>query len=158
MSALPAFAIDPSIRWEIQNRFRYFKKASDFRAIAKVYDGLKTPTNLKPTALQLERALETEVIQGNFNGLTGSDTLDGWAASIFENTCGREASHTHATCRTENGDRYREPVTADLVLSADGLTADTCEWRIDNTVLDTLPCNKGSSRKKVGKSRDMMSI
>lgn len=145
----PAFAADPAIRWEIENRFRYFKKASDFRAIASVYDGLKNAGNPRPSALQLERALESEVIRGNFNGIAGDDRLDGWVASIFENTCARTTNHTHSNCKMENGDPYLAPVTANLILRADGIVADTCEWRIDDAVVDRVPCNKSATTKNI---------
>src|ERR1700722_10588730 len=119
IGAFRAFATEPVIRWEIENRFRYFKKASDFREIARVYGGLKTAENLQPSALQLEQALEREVIQKNFNGINGNDRLDGWAASIVDNTCGRELNHTHSSCQMQNGDRYLEPVTANIILYVD---------------------------------------
>ncbi len=41
----------------------------------------------------------------------------------------------------ENGDPYLEPITANLILNADGVTADTCEWRIDDNVLENSSCN-----------------
>ena len=53
--SLAAAAADAKIEWEIENRFRYFKRASDFREIVKVYNKLKE-TSQRPTALQLEQA------------------------------------------------------------------------------------------------------
>ncbi|SDT02301.1 hypothetical protein SAMN05444158_4080 [Bradyrhizobium canariense] len=49
-------AATPTISWEIENRFRYFTRASDFQNIADVYNSLKTAQNTKPSTLQLERA------------------------------------------------------------------------------------------------------
>ena len=92
----PAFATNPSIRWEVENRFRYFKRASDFREIAKVYDDLKTADNSRPSALQLERALERSAIRAGL--------LDGWFAKVFEQTCGREPTHKYSSCTVQNGD------------------------------------------------------
>src|SRR5262249_16226138 len=97
-----AAAAEAKIEWEIENRFRYFKRASDFREIAKVYDALKQATP-RPTALQLERALEQATIDGKFNGITGGDIRNGWAASIFLHTCGRGPHHDHASCELNNG-------------------------------------------------------
>ena len=101
-----------------------------------VYEKLKTAENLQPSALQLEKALERreKAIRPNIN--------DGWAARYFKHTCGREPTHTHSSCIMENGDRYLEPVTANLILNADGISADTCEWRIDDTVLEENSCKR----------------
>jgi hypothetical protein len=48
-----AFADQPAIGREIENRFRYFQKASDLRVIAKVYESIKTAANrsFHPNAL-----------------------------------------------------------------------------------------------------------
>ena len=128
------FASGPSIRWEIENRLRYFKRPSDFREIAKVYEGLKTAENPRPSALQLERALERNAIHAGL--------LDGWFAKVFDHACGREPAHGYSSCTMQNGDRYLEPVTANLILYAEGFAAGTCEWSVDNTVIDNLPCDK----------------
>ncbi len=101
--AAVAAAAEAKIEWEIENRFRYFKRASDFREIAKVYNTLKKTTP-KPTALQLERALEKATIDGTFNNIAGDDIRNGWAASVFLHTCGRGSHHDHASCKLENGD------------------------------------------------------
>ncbi len=143
------FASEATIRWEIENRFRFFKKVSDFREIAKVYDSLKTASNPKPSALSLEQALEQKVIDGNFDNIHGDDTLNGWAAGIFEDTCGREVNHTYSGCQMENGDRYLEPKTANLILYADGFAAEDCEWRIDSVVVDTKPCTTPATARNV---------
>jgi hypothetical protein len=138
----PAFADTSGIRWEIENRFRYFKKTSDFRAIAKVYDQLKTPQNPKPSVLLLEQSLEKQ-------GLPGGDPINGWAANIFENTCGVEPDHTYASCQMENGDHYLQPVTANLILYADGFGTNTCEWLIDDAAVATVPCNQPATAKNI---------
>jgi hypothetical protein len=140
----PAFAGGPGIRWEIENRFRYFKKASDFRAFVAVYDQLKksSPT---PSVLDMERALEN-------GALPGSNLHDGWAASIYKDTCGRQPDHTHSSCRTTNDEPYLVPVssmTANLILYADGFDAATCEWRIDGVVVDTKLCGTPAMATKV---------
>src|SRR5579862_5484922 len=93
----PTFAESPAIEWEIQNRFRYFKRASDFREIANVYEGLKTKANPKPTSLELERALEEKTDDGSFGKLSLKDRRNGWAASIFLHTCGKELDNRHAS-------------------------------------------------------------
>jgi hypothetical protein len=142
IGSLPALASGPGIRWEIENRFRYFKKASDFRAIAKVYDGITTPQNPKPSVLLLEQTLEQQ-------GLPGGNMLNGWAANVFENTCGIETDHTYSSCQMENGDRYLQPVTANLILHADGFGANTCEWRIDDAVVATVPCSQLATAQKI---------
>ncbi len=126
-----AVASGPGIRWEIANRFRYFY-TSDFRKIAEVYEGLKTTDNLRPSALQLELALERKAID--------KGSLDGWFADVFKNTCKTEATHTHAGCKMENGDGYLEPMTADVILNADGIDSEKCEWRIDDTVVEEKTC------------------
>ena len=136
------FASGPSIQWEIENRFRYFKRASDFRDVAQVYQGLKTAENPRPPALQLEKALERSVMR-----LGGADDrLDGWAVKYFEHTCGREPDHTHSSCKMENGEPYLEPVTANLILNADGIVSEKCEWRIDGAVVEEKLCNGAVAR------------
>ncbi len=80
ISIWPALAGAPVIRWEIENRFRYFKRASDFREIANVYDKL-AKENPRPSAVQLEKALER----------AEPSSLDGWAAKYFKYTCGKRA-------------------------------------------------------------------
>jgi hypothetical protein len=146
---VPVFASGETIRWEIENRFRFFRKASDFREIAKIYDSLRTASNPKPSALLLEQTLEQKVIEGNFNNIHVEDTLNGWAASIFESTCGREVNHTYSGCQMENGDRYLEPKSANLILYADGFGAENCEWRIDNIVVGAKPCNTPATGRNV---------
>jgi hypothetical protein len=144
-----AKADNPTLRWEIDNRFRYFQNASDFRAIAAVYDSLKTSQNPKPTVLQLEQTLERSVIQGAFNGMHGSDTLDGWAASIFLKTCGQEIDHRYATCKMQNGDAYLSPTSANVILALDGADTSSCEWRVDNTIIATQPCGQSVTASKI---------
>jgi len=142
----PVHASSPNIRWEIENRFRYFKKASDFRQIAQIYDELKTVRNNKPTVLQLEQALEQSVIRGKIHG---SDTFNGWAASVFENTCGLEVDHRYSTCKMENGDSYLTPITANLILYADGISTGNCQWLVDDVIVDTKPCNQPATAANV---------
>jgi hypothetical protein len=144
----PASADQPGIGWEIENRFRYFQRASDFRAIANVYDDLKKTVPL-PTALQLERALEQKTSDGSLAGLTGLVKHDGWAASIVENTCGREKDvpgqknlHDHRSCKMENGDSYLNPAKANLLVHAEGVTAPNCEWRMDGVLVPSSGCGK----------------
>lgn len=135
-----AFAA-PSIKWEIENRFRYFKRSSDFRNILKVYEARKTALKRKPSALELETELERLTALGQFNGITGSDVRNGWAASIFLHTCGRQGDHRHASCKMANGDDYFSPTMADLILRVDGVSSGSCEWRIDGVVKETASCS-----------------
>src|SRR5689334_22502694 len=128
------------INWEIENRFRYFKRASDFREIAKVYATLKQTTP-KPTALQLERALERATNDGKFNGITGGDIRNGWAASIFLHTCGRGPHHDHASCELDNGDAYLNPRRANLILRLTNPADGPCEWLLDGAAVAAKPCS-----------------
>lgn len=140
----PALADGPQIRWEIENRFRYFKKASDFRAFVAVYDELKK-NNPAPSVLDMEHALEK-------GALPGSNPRDGWAASIYKDTCGRQPDHTHSSCRTGDDEPYLIPVssmTANLFLYGDSFGTATCEWRIDGEVVDTKPCGTRVSATKI---------
>jgi hypothetical protein len=150
----PALADPPAIGWEIENRFRYFQKASDFRAIAKVYDSIKTTANPFPSALQLERALEQKVVDGSLVGLRSLDKHDGWAASVLENTCGREKEipgqkkkHDHRNCKMENGDDYLTPSRANLLVHAEGITASSCGWWMDGILVKTSKCDKANVEK-----------
>lgn len=140
--ASKASADSPAIEWEIENRFRYFKRASDFREIANVYNGLKTKTNEKPTALELEIALEKSAADGSFNKLSREDRRNGWASSIFLNTCGKEPDHRHASCKLENGDEYFAARKTNILLRVSGIPSGICEWRVDGGVVDQKPCNK----------------
>lgn len=150
VSILPAFASDPGIRWEVENRFRYFTRAADFREIAMVYEKLKTAENPRPSALQLEKALERR------EKVIRPSSHYGWAARYFKHTCGREPTHTHSSCVMENGDRYLEPLTANLILKADGISAESCEWRIDDTVLEEKSCERAVARNiKYNASHDI---
>ena len=135
-----AAAAEAKIEWEIENRFRYFKRASDFREIAKVYNILKKTTP-KPTALQLERALEKATTDGTFNGITGGDIRNGWAASIFLHTCGRSSHHDHASCQMANGDEYLKPQKANLIFRLTNPADSPCEWRLDGVTVATKPCS-----------------
>jgi hypothetical protein len=144
-----AFADGPTIDWEIENRFRYFKRASDFREIASVYNGLKTKSNQKPTALELEKALEKSAADGSFNRLSPGDRRNGWAASVFLNTCGRQPDHRHASCKLENGDEYFIPRKANVLLRVSGIPGGSCEWRIDGAVVDRKPCDKDASASNI---------
>jgi hypothetical protein len=151
----PAFAADqPAIGWEVENRFRYFQKASDFRAIAKVYESIKTVANPFPSNLQLERTLEQKVVDGTLVGLNRLDKHDGWAASIVENTCGREKEspgqkkrHDHRNCKMENGDDYLAPSKANLLVHVEGVTASSCAWWMDGVLVKTSKCDKSVVEK-----------
>ncbi|MFO1109612.1 MAG: hypothetical protein U1E61_10550 [Bradyrhizobium sp.] len=134
-----AAAADAKIEWEIENRFRYFKRASDFREIAKIYKALKQTTP-KPSALQLERALEKATVDGVFNGISGGDIRNGWAASVFLHTCGRGSHHDHASCKLENGDDYLNPQKANLILRLTNPADSPCEWKLDGVLVGTKPC------------------
>jgi hypothetical protein len=64
-----------TISWEIENGFRYFKRASDYREVLRIYNSEKSATNPKPTALQLEIALEKAAAQQReFNNIEGNDS------------------------------------------------------------------------------------
>jgi hypothetical protein len=139
----PVSAATPTIRWEVENGFRYFKRASDFREMAKAYDEEKA-NNPKPSVLQLEKAIENKVINANqkFNDISGADRRLGWAASIYLDTCGRQADHTHSSCEMENNESYLEPKTTNIILYIDGITSGTCEWSIDGVALKKTNCNR----------------
>jgi hypothetical protein len=136
-----ASAATPTIRWEVENGFRYFKRASDFREMAKTYDEEKK-NNPKPTVLQLERAIENKVLNEKFNDISGADRRLGWAASIYLDTCGRQEDHTHASCETGDKEPYLEPKSTNIILHIDGIASGTCEWRVDDVVLKTTNCNR----------------
>jgi len=142
----PAFAADPGIQWEIDNRFRYFKDASDFRDIADKYAELqKSSDNAKPTVLAFERELEKY-------GLPGSNMHNGWAAGIFENTCGWLTDHRYSSCKMENNKPYLAPTSsmvANLILHTIGIGTDTCEWLIDDTTIAKQPCDGPAIAKNV---------
>jgi hypothetical protein len=140
----------PAIRWEIENRFRYFKRASDFREIAKAYDELTTAGNPRPSALQLEQALERKMIRAAI--------YDGWAAHVFEHTCGREPTHRYSSCKMENGDSYLEPSRANVIVYADNISAENCTWSIDGTVLANNVCNRAITIKDVTGHPAVLSI
>jgi hypothetical protein len=115
-----------------------------------VYKKLETAENPRPSALQLEKALERR------EKVIHPSSQDGWAARYFKHTCGREPTHTHSSCVMENGDRYLEPVTANLILNADGISAASCEWRIDDTVLEEKSCERAVARNiKYNASHDI---
>jgi lysophospholipase L1-like esterase len=141
--ATAAFAASPTISWEVENRFRYFKRGSDFRQIAKIYADLKT-TAPKPTVLDLENRLEEKVLAKEFNHIQSSaDVRHGWAASIYEHTCGRQDVQTHAGCEMENGDSYLEPKTTNIILRIDGIQSGKCTWSVDKVVSgQPVDCNE----------------
>ena len=146
--SLAAAAADAKIEWEIENRFRYFKRASDFREIVKVYNKLKE-TSQRPTALQLEQALEKATIEEGFNKIAHADIRNGWAASVFLHTCGRGSHHNHASCKLENGDDYLNPQKTNLIFRVSGISGGACEWLVDGAVVDTKPCNADATAKNV---------
>ena len=134
-----AVAAAPAISWEIENRFRYFTRASDFQKIADVYVSLKTAKNPKPSVLQLERALESLTLAGKFNNIQGNDRRNGWASSVFLHTCGRQPDHRHSSCKT-NGDSYLNPQKANVILRVSGVGAAKCNWYIDNVPKGSADC------------------
>jgi hypothetical protein len=146
LTGVPASAATPAISWEVENGFRYFKRASDFRALARIYSEEKTRYP-NPTALQIEQALENAVLDpsGRFNNIGGNERRLGWAASIYTETCGKQADHTHASCEMENKEPYLEPKTTNVILRVDGIPSGPCEWSIDGVALETVNCNEGDS-------------
>src|SRR3954471_12760427 len=111
-----AFAAPPMISWEVENRFKYFKRTPDFRELVKVYEEIKQ-TSPQPTVLQLEKSLQEKVLAKKFNGIeNATDIRRGWAASIYEHTCGKQGDHSHGSCKMQNGDFYLEPKSTNILL------------------------------------------
>lgn len=122
----------PAITWEVENGFRYFKRASDYREIKRIYTAEKSTVNLSPTALQLEVALEKATAQDRkFNGIEGNDTRLGWAASIYLHTCARQKDHMHRNCELDDHESYLEPKSTRVILHVEGVASGSCEWKID---------------------------
>ena len=112
----------PAIGWEVENGFRYFKRVSDYREVLRIYNSEKSATNPKPTALQLEAALENAAAQqGKFNGIEGRDRRLGWAASIYLHTCARQPDHMHRNCELEDHESYLEPKATRIILHVEGI-------------------------------------
>jgi len=112
----------PTITWEVENGFRYFKRASDYREILRIYNAEKSATHANPTALQLEVALEKAAAeQGKFNDIEGRDRRLGWAASMYLHTCARQRDHMHRNCELEDHESYLEPKATRIILHVDGL-------------------------------------
>jgi hypothetical protein len=132
----------PIITWEVENGFRYFKRANDYREILRIYNSEKSAANPKPTALQLESALEKVAAQqGEFNGIEGNDRRLGWAASIYLHTCARQPDHMHRNCELEDHESYLEPKGTRIILHVGGVASGNCEWKIDGAVVGTAKCN-----------------
>jgi hypothetical protein len=132
----------PTITWEVENGFRYFKRASDYREVLRIYNSEKSATNPKPTALQLEVALERAASQEReFNNIEGNDGRLGWAASIYLHTCARQPDHMHRNCELEDHESYLEPKGTRIILHIEGIASGSCEWKIDGAVAGTANCN-----------------
>jgi hypothetical protein len=131
-----------NIVWEVENGFRYFKQASDYREVLRIYNAEKSLSNPTPSALQLEAALEKAAAQQRgFNGIEGSDRRLGWAASIYLHTCARQRDHMHRTCSLEGNESYIEPEHTNVILHVEGIASGSCEWKIDGVVVGTARCN-----------------
>ncbi len=140
----------PTITWEVENGFRYFKRANDYREILRIYNSEKSATNPKPTALQLEAALEKLAAQqGGFNDIRGNDRRLGWAASIYLHTCARQLDHMHRNCELEDHESYLEPKGTRIILHVAGVDSGNCEWRIDGAVVGTAKCDHADVTTKV---------
>lgn len=139
---LPGTAIAaPTITWEVENGFRYFKRASDYREVLQVYNSEKSAANPKPTSLQLEIALEKAAARLGFNGIEGIDRRLGWAASIYLHTCARLPDHMHRHCELADNESYLEPKGTRIVLHVEGIASGDCQWKVDGTVAGTAKCN-----------------
>jgi hypothetical protein len=143
-----ASAVTPTIRWEVENGFRYFKRASDFREMANAYDEERN-NSPKPSALELEKAIENKVLNGKFNDMTGANRRLGWAASIYLDTCGKQKDHTHASCEMANREPYLDPKTTNVILYIDGIASGICEWSVDGVVLAKANCSKKDDSPEV---------
>jgi hypothetical protein len=142
MIASSAGIAAPAITWEVENGFRYFKRASDYREILRIYNSEKSAADPNPTALQLEIALEKAATQdGKFNGIEGNDRRLGWAASIYLHTCARQKDHMHRNCEMEDHESYLEPKGTRIILHVEGVGSGNCEWKIDGAVAGTARCN-----------------
>jgi hypothetical protein len=142
MIASSAGIAAPGITWEVENGFRYFKRASDYREILRIYNSEKSAADPNPTALQLEIALEKAATQdGKFNGIEGNDRRLGWAASIYLHTCARQKDHMHRNCEMEDHESYLEPKGTRIILHVEGVASGNCEWKIDGAVAGTARCN-----------------
>lgn len=140
-------APQPAIRWEVENGFRYFKSANDYRNIVRIYRGLQATSPL-PSALQLERALEkATAVDNGFNGITGADRRLGWAASVYLNTCGRQKDHTHRSCELADGESYLQPKATSVILGVDGVSGQ-CQWSIDGTPAGSAACSGNDAAAK----------
>ncbi len=133
----------PSIKWEVENRFRLFENKRQFRSIAAVYEGLKTATSTRPSALQLEAALEQAAIDGKLGpDFADGSARSGWAASVFLHTCRGQPGQYFSTCVLANGDRFLEPRSAALIVSIDAPTAGDCQWFLDDKPVAQSDCLK----------------
>src|SRR6202022_2163732 len=107
-----------------------------------IYNSKKTAENPKPTALQLEVALEEAAVQQRkFNGIEGSDRRLGWAASVYLHTCARQQDHMHRNCALEDHESYLEPKSTRIILRVEGIASGDCEWNVDGVVVGTAKCN-----------------
>jgi hypothetical protein len=136
-------APSPGIKWEVENRFRLFEDKTQFRSIAAIYEGLKTATNVRPSSLQLDTALEQAAIDGKLGpGFGDASASKGWASSVFLHTCRGQPGQYFSTCVLANGDRYLEPRSATLIVSIDAPTAGDCQWLLDGKPVAQSDCLK----------------
>ena len=156
----------PTVTWEVENRFPFFRKPLHFRDIADVYAKLGLTGSV--TALALEQELvkiaadETYADGGFFKNTRKAPDLDlernGWASAFFLNTCYSSNRRDNGLCdvNRELGDYgFLDQMQSTILFRARDLSPQdsvrTCEWRLSQgpatgtkTALPVVsaPCNQ----------------
>ncbi|SEC39896.1 hypothetical protein SAMN05444161_1062 [Rhizobiales bacterium GAS191] len=135
----------PQIMWSVDNGLRFLQRASDYQAVRKVYDSLQTAGNPKPTALQLERTLQTSWEEGGLKLSSNASPRSGWAAGVVEHSCGYERHQdvdgfkdSYKGCKTFDAQNYINPTSVAVSALVEGIATSTgaarepsCAWALN---------------------------
>lgn len=117
----------PTIKWRVENPFRFFVDPADTEMHRATWQALSADERTQPV-LSAERALQIR-------------HEDGWAAPMFRKTCWNDKTNRHAC---EEGSDYVNPESHAVIVEAKGIDTTThldCTWL-------TAPLGTGQPRGK----------
>jgi len=144
LSLAPALAT-PEIRWEVANRFPFFRDEGQFRTIADIYGQLPLADRQNNPVMALEREMEKRANARQLGAAFGDSASVwryGWASALVRSTCFSATNRGHWSCRLANGESYIGARKADILVSLDNAPANqSCQWLLNDVPATTEPCS-----------------
>jgi hypothetical protein len=141
VSSFAANAQTLTLKWEVENRFRFYRNATTFQYYAKAAQHALSGSR-KDWILSTERQLQQQYYLPNEranlfpeierNKDDRNDNWNGWASLTRGETCWNRINHQQI--KEERCEDYISPVTHTVVVTASGAAAGAhCQWTISTS-------------------------